>query len=313
MVAAVVVPEGARRALEAAVRTLKAKSGVIPNSEAKLNLHSEDAYLEFLGALSKHPILLFCTATDAGLYPVAAVTEHQRGQVAGVLHHIDKLRYEGGRQALERMAGELQELSPQLYVQLTCQINLMYIVAARSLLYFAPRIPVTLREVRWRIDQKDVTRTPYELAFQRLSPPLLQTRSINEPIKMVHGFDYSHMQQYIYAPGEFPSYLKDVYGVDATTGLNARKLFCGDMRFVDSKHSLGIQAADLIASGIRKCLRGEFLDNEAVAVALGKLMVQAERDQVPLDLVTFGIASTAPPQTATVVRAMKANCKPMLK
>jgi hypothetical protein len=72
-------------------------------------------------------------------------------------------------------------------------------------------------------------------------------------------------------------HLNDVYGIDATTGLNARKLFCGDMRFVDSKDSHGIQVAHLIASGIRKCLRGEFCDNESVAAALGKMMVQAKR------------------------------------
>ena len=94
---------------------------------------------------------------------------------------------------------------------------------------------------------------------------------------MVHGFDYSHTQEYIYSPDEFPSYLNDVYGIAAATGLNARKPFYGDMRFVDSKDSLGIQVAHLIASGIRKCLRGEFCDNESVAAALGKMMVQAEK------------------------------------
>jgi hypothetical protein len=79
----------------------------------------------------------------------------------------------------------------------------MYNVAARSL-NCAQRISVHCAKCGG-IDQKDVTRTPYELAFERLSPPLLQTGFINEPIRMVHGFDYSHTQEYIYSPDEFPS------------------------------------------------------------------------------------------------------------
>jgi hypothetical protein len=82
---------------------------------------------------------------------------------------------------------------------------------------------------------------------------------MNEPIRMVHGFDYRHTQEYVYSPDEFPSYLNDVCGIAATAGLNARKPFYGDMRFVDSKDSLGIQVAHPIGSGIRKCPRGEFL------------------------------------------------------
>jgi hypothetical protein len=311
VVAALVVPESARRPLTETVRRLKARSGITLDSEAKLNVHSEADYLAFLAKLAKLPILLFCTAVDAGRNTIEDVCEHQRLQGRGILHNIDKMRHEGGRKALERMAGELEALPQQLYVQLTCQIGLMYTVTTQSILYFSQRIPGTLSELRWRIDQKDLVRTPYEQAFQRLSPPLIQSRSINEPMIMVHGFDYSHMQKYQYAPGNVPRYLKDDYAIDVDTALDAGKLLTGNIRFVDSKGSIGVQAGDLIASGVRKCLRGEFRENGAVAAALGRLMVQARNNVIPIDLVTFGTAAALPPQTASLVRAMRDNCRPM--
>jgi len=56
------------------------------------------------------------------------------------------------------LAAQLNKLSPQLYVQLICQIDLMYDVVSRSITYFAQQSPSTLREFRWRVDQKNSTR-----------------------------------------------------------------------------------------------------------------------------------------------------------
>jgi hypothetical protein len=210
-VAALALPEADRKKLDVLVRQLSINSSA---KEIKLKDVPEDSYFQFLAEVEKLNAIVFCTVTDAGLNTHESVINHQQSQVNEVLRHIDKMKYEGGRYALELMATELKKLSPQLYIQLICQIDLMYDVVNRSINYFAQHSPSTLRKFRWRVDQKNSTLTDFEKAFEKLSPALLQSRSIDEPMKMVEGFDYSYMTQYDYPDRKPPEYLKDIYGIE---------------------------------------------------------------------------------------------------
>lgn len=207
-VAALAMPESGRKKLDSLVRRLRLRSAGPIAKEVKLNEVPEDHYLRFLADLEKLNAVVFCTATDAGLNTHERVAEHQQFQVDGVLKHLDKMKYEGGRRGVELMASQLRKLSPQLYVQLVCQINLMFDVVSRSITYFAQHNPSTLREFRWRVDQKNSARPDFEEAFEKLSPALLQSRSIEEPLMMVRGFNYSFMTQYEFPDGKPPEYLK---------------------------------------------------------------------------------------------------------
>ena len=285
-VAAVAAPEAARRKIDQLVRRIRLRPG---SSAAEVKLHelSEDSYLQFLAALAPLNVVVFCTATDAGLNTTDRVARHQWGQVAQIRKNLDRMRHEGGRLGAELMATQLENLSPQLYVQLVCQIDLMFDVIARSINYFAQRVPGALREFRWRIDQKNSSRTDFEDAFEEVSPVLLQTMSFTEPFMKVDGFDYSRMKQYEFIDGKTPAYLREDYGIKADEAFNIQKMIRGNIRFVDSKAISGVQAADLVVSGIRRCLRRQFVDNEAVAAGLGKLMLQARHDAPSLNLGTL--------------------------
>ena len=312
-VAALAVPEAGRRKLDALVEQLRLKSAEPGKYEVKLNELSDDRYFEFLTEIEQLNAVVFCTATDAGLNSLDRVADHQQHQVAEVLKHLDKMKYEGGRRGVELMAELLRKLSPQLYVQLMCQINLMYDVVSRSITYFAQHSPSSLREFRWRVDQKNSSRPVFEEAFERLSPPLLQSRSIEEPLMMVRGFDYSHMTQYEFPNGAPPEYLKETYGIEVEDAFDVQKLVRGNMKFMDSKNCPGIQAADLIVSGIRRCLRVEFASNDVAAVHLGKLMLQAAHNEPSINMVTFGAEAAASEQTARVVKLMSRSSRRMLK
>lgn len=311
-VAALAVPESARKKLHSIVHKVKVDCGEPASLEVKLHQVSEDLYIQFLSQLQQLNVLVFCTATDAGRNTKEQVAEHQAFQVGGVLKHIDKMKFEEGRRGAELVASQLKKLSPQLYVQLVCQINLMYDVVSRSINYFAQRTPSTLRQFMWRVDQKNSERPVFEEAFEKLSPALLQSRSIEEPMIMVRGFDYSHMKQYELPDGP-PDYLKQDYGIDVEDGFDIQKMIRGDIKFMDSKESIGIQAADLIASGVRRCLRKEFCNNEAIAVLLGKSMLQAQHNAPPINLVTFGTDEPLPQETAHLVRLMVKASRQMIK
>jgi hypothetical protein len=85
------------------------------------------------------------------------------------------------------------------------------------------------------------------------------------------------------------------------------------MRFVDSKDCVGIQAVDLIVSGIRKCLRKGFNDNLLVASLIGRLMIQTTHNDQPLLLLSFDTDADLDSDTAHLVNLMRLNAKPMLK
>ena len=311
--AALAVPESGRKKLDALVKQLKVESAGPAAKEVKLNEVLEDRYFQFLAELEKLNAVVFCTATDAGHNTLERVAEHQQFQVNGVLKHLDKMKYEGGRRGVELMASQLQKLSPQLYVQLVCQINLMFDVVSRAITYFAQHCPSTLREIRWRVDQKNSARPDFEEAFEKLSPALLQSRSIEEPLMMVRGFNYSFMTQYEFPDGKPPEYLKEDYGIEVKGAFNLQKLVRGNMTFMDSKDSPGIQAVDLVVSGIRRCLRSEFSNNELAAPRLGKLMLQAAHNGPSVNLVAFGVEAPLPNETGRLVKLMSANSRRMMK
>ena len=312
-VAALAVPETGQKELNALVRQLRPKRSDTVTKELKLNEVPEDRYFGFLTEVQRLNAVVSCTATDAGLNTPERIADHQQHQVNGVLKHLDKMKYEGGRRGLELIAAQLKNLSPQLYVQLICQINLMFDVVSRSIMYFAQHNPNSLREFIWRVDQKNSVRPKFEETFERLSPPLLESRSIDEPLIMVRGFDYSHMTQYQFPNGKPPGYLKETYGIEVEDAFNIQKLVHGNMKFMDSKDSPGIQAVDLIATGIRRCLRGEFLNNDFAAICLGKLMLQAVHNGPSINLVAFGAEAPLPKETGRVVKLLSGNSRRMLR
>ncbi len=314
-VAAFALPEASRKGLEQAVSSLKVKPSRVGKPEIKLNDLNEPDYIAFLAKLGRLGGALFCIATDAGLNSLVSVADHQKNQVAKVLEHIDKMRFEGGRQGVALLAAQIEKLSPQLYVQLFCQLELMYEVVSRAITYYAQRNPGTLSEFRWRIDQKNTKRTNFEDAFEKISPTILQTMSLSKPLLMFREFDYSRMKQYEFAPGEAPTYLKDDYGIESlgNGGINIQKLIRGNIKFMDSQESTGLQAADLIVSGIRKCLRKGFERNERVAAYLGNLMVQAIHNEPPFRMLSFGVDMPLDGETERLVKLMRKCAKPMIK
>lgn len=311
-VAALAVPEAADEKINQLLAQLKTSNGHGTGRETKLNELTEDTYVHFIGNLADLNTVVFSTATDAGLNTTDRVLEHQQHQIEEILRHIDKMKYEGGRQGVQFVASQLGKLSPQLYVQLLCQINLMFDVVSRVITYYIQRDPGTLAEFRWRIDQKNISRTDFEDAFEKLSPPLLQTRSMSEPLLMVKGFDYSSLSQYEFENGKAPDYLKEVYGIDVGTGLNIQKIIRGNIKFMDSQDSPGIQAIDLVVSGIRRCLRRQFSDNDKAASMLGRLMLQAKHNAPPLNLISFANDRPVTIEVARLVRMMSRNCKSMI-
>lgn len=313
VVAALTAAETGRKVIAEAVCGVRRAVGAGPTEEVKLNRLEERAYRQFLDAMKHQDVAVFATATDAGLNSIERILRHQSMQVANIREGIPRMRYEGGRLGVELLASQMESISPQLYVQLVCQVNLLHDVVTRAINYFAQRRPATLREFRWWIDQKNSTRTTFEDAFEKIAPALLQTRSIREPFAKVEGFDYRAMKAYEFEDGKAPDYLQTDYGLPDMEGFNIQKMVRGNIEFIDSKSLIGIQAVDLIASGLRRLLRGGFSDNVGMACALGSLFIQAKRGSNAISLLTMAPSEIlASPLVADMVRKLNASSKRML-
>jgi len=314
-VVAYISPEVDTRGVRGVLNKLKKKSKINRNDEVKLKNIKEKDYFEFLNGLSERNGVLFSVATDAGYNSVSNIKFHQRDQVDKILKNKPKMKYKGGKQGIQLLSDQLSNLSPQLYAQLHCQVNLIHDIIQRGVLYFVQRYPKSLGSFRWRIDQKNTSKTVFEDAFEKITPALLQTKSLRDPLSMLEGANYNAFSRYEFKKGEEPTYLKEVYGIniDADKGINVGKLIREDIKFVDSKKDRGVQVVDLLASGLRRCLRNGFRDNLSVGMMLGKLMVQDQNNKLPIHLISFkGAFITKENPTYAVVRRMANNCRPML-
>ena len=313
-IAAFVVPEGHRSRMSAALATLKRETRWPKGRELKLKNIGEATYFRFLARLAQLDGVLFVVLTDMTTNDITATRRHQRDQVANIIKHVDKMLHENGRAALHQLSAQVAGLSAQLYVQLQCQVELIDMIVRSASLYFVQRHPKTLRHFRWRIDQKNATRTKYERSFFALTPALLQSRSLTDPWIMLKGADYGGFDRFDFPPGEEPTYLREAYGID--TGpepvRNLGKLFRENFEFVDSKRSPGVQVADLLAAGIRRTLRQGFDDNLLASRLLGAMMVRGERRRPPVRLLTLSDERVLTGDARGLVAAMTSYARPML-
>ena len=312
-IVAYMVPECGRMRLWQALTKLRTAAGVRQPREIKLRDVDEKDYLDFLARVNESQGILLAVATDAGRYDTAGIEKHRDTQASEVMRHLNVMRYESGRQALQLLSQRVQELSPQLYIQLKCQVVLMDFALRCGTLYFVQRFPKDLGRYRWRIDQKNSTKTEYETAFETLTPAWLQTFSLEKPFPILEGADYSAFRRLDYPEGSVPTYLKTVYGIDVhgEISTNIGKLF-EDLKFVDSQRDHGVQIADFLASGLRRCLRGRFKDNQRVARLLGALMPQGETGDPPIKLLGFSEkAQKLTAEFTTLIRMMSIHSRSM--
>ncbi|WP_157832172.1 DUF3800 domain-containing protein [Pseudomonas sp. S09G 359] len=313
-ICALVIPERFLEEAECTLIDFKKENGCPPSDELKLGeVVDEMSYFRLLIRLAQTSCTLYGAVTDAHTNTPEALADHKASTVKGLLANVEKMHYEEGRQSVRNAADQVKKLSDQLHIQLICQISLMQLVVWQSVLYYAQHEPETLSSFVWRVDGKALEKkTEYESAFEKLLPAYLQTMSISDPIITVTDFDYSHMADFIYKEGEGPDYLKESYGinVDSTGALNIGKIFRDDIKFVNSKGNFGVQLADLLSAGLRRCLRKGFKDNLRAAAFLGRLMVQRPKQEFPVLLLTLGNEVAIDTYTATLVRMMRKQQRP---
>ncbi|WP_250479642.1 MULTISPECIES: DUF3800 domain-containing protein [unclassified Caballeronia] len=312
-IAAFVIPESRRKQLDQLMHAFRFKYG--SGQEVKLGKIDEAAYIELLGKLRAIGGMAVAIAVDLSHHRRDAIERHRQGQVEKIRKNLPNMVYEEGRQAVEQMAAELSALPLQLYTQLVLQVELIYTVLTSATLYFVQREPVSLGSFRWRVDQKDKVPTVYETTFKKVLPGFLQTKSLREPMIFLTEGDYSFFRRFEYKVEEAPDYLSKLYGFDINVEdgvTNIGKVINDDFKYVDSEKYAGVQVADLLASGLRRVLRGNFDNPKSVALALGANMLKPPKGQYTVRLLSLDKVGYASDRTAELIRMMEKAAKPMI-
>jgi len=312
VVAAYVIPEHIRRRVDALMFHVRRIGN--NGAETKLKHLTEEQYVWFLSELNKLGGVAFVVAVDVGLHSSSEIERHRNGQADKVIEHREKMIHEAARQGLTDLSNQVRSLPVQLYTQLSCQLQLFHKILTAATLYFVQRHPPALGHFRWRLDQKARVPTVYEDTFSKVLPVILQTMSLEEPMIMLEGENYSHFERFNYPKGEAPTYLQDQYGIEARGGAvtNIGQIVKTDFELVDSARCAGVQVADLLSSGFRRLLRGGFSDPETVARLLGGSLVQEVRSQVPVILVSLDKTAEVSSRVTHLLRIVSVSARPML-
>lgn len=309
VVTAYVAPEYQRRHIDVLMEKVRALNGGV---ETKLKNLTEDQYIWFLRELNKLQGVAFAVAVDVGLHRREMIEHHRNMQAEKVVEHRETMLYEGGRQAVTNLSQQIKSLPPQLYTQLVCQVFLFHRVITQGTLYFVQRHPPSLANFGWRLDQKARVQTAYEKAFRTVLPMILQTESLTDPMLMLKGADYRHFKRFDYSPGQAPTYLKDLHGIDYGEGSNIGRIIHEDFRLVDSASTPGVQVADLLASGMRRLFRGGFKAEAEVAFHLGANFIEPWRGAHTVRLVSLDQKAPVDARVAHFIHQMDAAARQML-
>jgi len=253
-VAALVVPESVHDRLLVEFQTL-IRSWRFSNSEVKGRLLSERHFDQTIRTVyNTQRAFLRIAAIDMGLHTVAMIDDHKKRQAERLRKPMDD-RFSPARvKEVYGLASQIQNLAPQLYVEVVLLTHLVVSVIQTSTLLFSQLEPPSLGCFSWRVDAKDRQITKYEELWRTLVLPFIQSETLRSQMIFLAEGDYSY-----FAPFEnpdmstAPDHLRDaVAHPNETFSTFSVNKIMADLQFVDSHSSLGLQLVDVLASCFRR-------------------------------------------------------------
>jgi hypothetical protein len=196
------------------------------------------------------------------------VDDFKRRQADALLAHITSEHHPSMVQSLQKMADGMRKMPNQLFLQAFATLELLLKIVEETTLYYVQRMPEELGDISWTIDRKDKTITQMEEMWSTLILPMSETHFARKPFGALAGADYSHFDKRYGFTQENISpemekhmeWLRKTHNLkpfdDEDRGVNAGRLFGEQREFKDSRDSLGLQLADILATTLRRAVNG---------------------------------------------------------
>lgn len=212
---------------------------------------------ELIRTVRRFDVLLLVVAIDMSAHSEAGIKAHQADQCRKIRAGLQPSMRSELVALIDGLANRLESLPTQLYVQSVLLTRLVEHTFKFSTLYYSQRIPKTLGAFAWRVDQKDVVRTPYETLWRDIVGPFLQARSLISPLPLATVGDYSFMRPFMGTLPEAPAFLRQgVSNPEQTFEYCEFTAVLENLKFADSRYSTGIQLVDMLAAGVRRACNG---------------------------------------------------------
>jgi len=228
---------------------------VTSGGEVKGRLLSERHVASVVAMLRRYEILFEVTAIDMGIHEASAVSAHKRGQEEAITKRLTAGHHPGMRAGVIRLRERLERMSPQLYVQSVVTFDLIPRIIDHGTLYYSQRRPQELAAFHWVADAKGKGRTTdWEDWWSFVVMPILQSKSLREPMAVFTEGDYSHFRRFL---GEIPPYLKPHIRDPRGSGdaIDIRKLMTESFRF-SWEAEPGLELVDILVNATRRALMG---------------------------------------------------------
>ena len=238
--------------------------------EVKGSSLDESQASQLITLVLKYDTLVRFIALDANKHPDALVANFKNGQADAVTANITREHHPGPIPHLHQLGEAVRQMSNQLFLQAFATWELIIETIREGTVYYVQRQPQELGDIAWSIDRKDRTPTQMEETWSTLILPVSERRFAEEPLIGILEEDYSYFDaRYGFSrPTIEPADLqhlqwlrsvsgKGTLGEDERLGVNAKLLLTEQQTFEDSRDSLGLQLADMLATILRRALNDQ--------------------------------------------------------
>jgi|CXWL01.1.fsa_nt_gi hypothetical protein len=254
VVAALVIPEGSWAKL--AKKYAEHRRALPKNNagEVKGGLLNEKQVATVAHTLSHSCSLAFAVVIDPAWYDEDVFRQHRQDFVETLTRDLKDDYPDHLKEAVKRDCAEVLAMPEQLYTQARVTWELARRLIECSIPYFAQRQPNALAAFDWAIDAKDLKVTNAEQWWRRLTSPLLEAISVEQPMALPVGLDYRFFQRFLMATPErlephFPTHVASRRGIDLQLIFHEKFRFSHDVE-------PGLEMADILANATRRALVG---------------------------------------------------------
>jgi hypothetical protein len=271
----------ARRELASATRKWARVDG-----ELKGRSLGEGELCSLVDILWRRQALLHVVAVNVGAEDSDGIRAHKLAQAEKMTAHLTSEHHPNLVEDVGNLRASLEAMPDQLYVQSVAMTQLIAECAQNAAMYFSTRKPEELGRFEWKIDAKSPTgETRQETWWKSVLGPIFESNAERHQFVFLDNpkADYSYFDQ-TYAMEKTlwrPSGVKEL-----VSGFDIQKLMVKTAEFIDSKSEILLQAADILANRIRRCLQGDAVTDKT-AMNLGRLQISQSRQGKKPQVVKF--------------------------
>lgn len=236
------------------------------NVEIKGSSLNESQAAQVINLALRYDTLVQFVALDANTHSDSLVENFRNRQADNVTASITREHHPGPLLHWHQLGEGVRAMSNQLFLQAFATWELIIRTIREGTLYFVQRQPGELGDIGWVIDRKDRTITQMEETWSTLILPMSEAAFARRPLTCIEGEDYSHYEaRYGFTDSttdceilRHSKWVRSAYGLPpkekGEVGIDAKRLLTEQRTFENSRDSIGLQLADMLASILRRAL-----------------------------------------------------------